>query len=204
MNVAMVQAVIFDFGGVLAEEGFKEGLKAIGNENGLDPDTFFMIVNELVYQTGYVTGITDEVHFWNAVREKTGITRSDKRLGEEILKKFILRPDMLKCVERIKSLNVVTAILSDQTNWLDEINQRTPFYHYFDYIFNSFKLKKSKKDASVFRDVCSVMGFKPEEVLFVDDNRENIKRALNECLKVIHFIDRDSFEKEFFTVKESV
>jgi FMN phosphatase YigB (HAD superfamily) len=26
----MIKAVLFDFGGVLAEEGFREGLKAIG------------------------------------------------------------------------------------------------------------------------------------------------------------------------------
>jgi putative hydrolase of the HAD superfamily len=37
----MIKAVLFDFGGVLAEEGFREGLKAIGVKNGLDPDDFF-------------------------------------------------------------------------------------------------------------------------------------------------------------------
>ena len=29
----MIKAVVFDFGGVLATEGFKEGLKAIGMKN---------------------------------------------------------------------------------------------------------------------------------------------------------------------------
>ena len=111
---------------------------------------------------------------------------------------------MLECVEKIKSLNVVTAILSDQTNWLDEINQRTPFYQYFNFVFNSFTLKKSKKDTSVFRDVCSTMSFNTGEVLFVDDNSDNIERALNEGLKVIYFKDVESFEKEFLTLKEGI
>jgi glutamate-1-semialdehyde aminotransferase len=31
----MIKAVMFDFGGVLAEEGFKEGLMAIGRKNKL-------------------------------------------------------------------------------------------------------------------------------------------------------------------------
>ena len=30
----MLKALLFDFGGVLAEEGFREGLKAIGTKNG--------------------------------------------------------------------------------------------------------------------------------------------------------------------------
>ncbi|MBM4128887.1 MAG: HAD-IA family hydrolase, partial [Nitrospira sp.] len=45
------------------------------------------------------------------------------------------------------------------------------------HIFNSFRLKKGKKDPSIFRDVCSKMGYRPDEVLFVNDNIENIKRA---------------------------
>jgi hypothetical protein len=39
----MVKAIVFDFGGVLAEEGFKEGLKAIGKKNELDPDVFLVL-----------------------------------------------------------------------------------------------------------------------------------------------------------------
>lgn len=173
----MIKTVIFDFGGVLAEEGFREGLRAIGTENGLDPDDFYKTASELVYRTGYVTGTSDESAYWDSLREKTGITGSDRELTEEILKRFTLKERMIKFVEKLKSSGFTTAILSDQTSWLDEINQKTPFYHYFDHVFNSFRLKKSKKDPSVFIDVCSEMGFKPEEVLFVDDNIENIKRA---------------------------
>jgi len=191
----MIKAVIFDFGGVLAEEGFREGLKAIGQKNGQDPDNFASLASELVYQTGYVTGKSDESHFWDAIRD-AGIAGTDEDLRKEVLKRFILRPEMLKYVEDIKARGPVTAILSDQTNWLEEINQKTPFFHYFDYVFNSFRLGKGKRDPSVFKDVCSTMGFRPDEVLFVDDNIENIRRAAAEGLKVIHFRDMDSFRKE--------
>ena len=56
----MVKAVIFDFGGVLAEEGFREGLKVVAIKNGLDPEEFFKIAEEMIYKTGYLTGMTDE------------------------------------------------------------------------------------------------------------------------------------------------
>lgn len=191
----MVKAMIFDFGGVLAEEGFKEGLKAIGRKNGFAPDDFFMVAEELIYQSGYVTGMSDESHYWNSVRERTGISGSDAELREEILKRFILRSEMIQFVEKIKPLFVI-AILSDQTNWLDEINQETPFYHHFNYIFNSFRLKKSKKDPTIFKDVCSEMGFKPEEILFVDDNIENVKQASSNGLQTIHFKGILNFKKE--------
>jgi len=192
----MIKAVVFDFGGVLAEEGFKEGMKAIGREQGLDPERFFKLAEELVYETGYVTGRSDESKYWRRIREKTGITKKDDEMREEILKRFILKPEMIGIVNRLKSSGYVVSILSDQTNWLDDIHKRTPFYQHFDYVFNSYNLKKSKRDSSVFSDLCATLGFKPEEVLFVDDHMENIHHATHQGLKGIHFTCLEEFKKE--------
>ena len=192
----MIKAIVFDFGGVLAEEGFKEGLRAIGKEKGLNPEDFYRIAGEMVYRVGYITGNSDEEAYWNAVRERTGVKGTDKELREEILRRFKLRPEIIKVVAKLKSLGFIVTILSDQTNWLDELNQRTPFYHHFDHIFNSFDLKKTKRDPSLFRDVCIQLGIQPEEVLFIDDNLENIERASNQGLRTIHFKDVSMFKKE--------
>ena len=192
----MIKAVIFDFGGVLAEEGFKQWLKAIGKERGFNPEDFYNITSELVYQMGYVGGTSDEHSFWEAVRETTGVKEGDEVLREEILERFKLRPEMMEMVDRLKSSGLTVAILSDQTNWLDELNQRTPFHHHFDYVFNSFHLKKTKRDPSIFRDVCAVLGVHPEEALFVDDNPGNIERASRQGLRTIHFKGVIQFQKE--------
>ena len=192
----MIRAVLFDFGGVLAEEGFREGIKAIGRGKGLDPEGFYKISGELVYQTGYITGGCDEHSYWNAVRKKTGVKGEDQEFREEILKRFKLRPGMTAVVEKIKSSGFTVAILSDQTNWLDELDQRTPFYHHFDYVFNSFHLKKTKRDPLIFKDVCALLDVRSEEALFVDDHLENIKRAMTQGLRAIHFKGVREFQIE--------
>jgi putative hydrolase of the HAD superfamily len=192
----MIRAVLFDFGGVLAEEGFREGLKAIAKEKGLDPDDFYEISSDLVYRTGYITGGCDEHSYWNAVREKTGVKGGDHEFRDEILKRFKLRPKMTAVVERIKTSGRIVAILSDQTNWLDELDQRTPFHHHFDYVFNSYYLKKTKRDPSIFKDVCTLLGVRPEEVLFVDDNLENARRAASQGLRTTHFKSASEFRKD--------
>jgi putative hydrolase of the HAD superfamily len=199
----MIKAVFFDFGGVLSEEGFKQGLRAIAKERGLDPEDFYEIAGELVYQMGYIIGSSDEKAYWNAVREKTGVRGEDKEFREEILKRFKLRPDMMEVVEEIKSSGLIVAILSDQTNWLDELDQRTPFHHHFDYVFNSFHLKKTKRDPSIFRDICAGLGVRPEEGLFVDDNLQNIERAASQGLSTIHFKGVGEFKKEIETLFEA-
>ena len=192
----MIKAILFDFGVVLAEEGFREGLKAIGREKGLDPEDFYKTSADLVYQTGYITGRADEHFYWNAVRERTGVKGKDEEFREEILKRFKLRPEMAEVVEKIKSSGFIVAILSDQTDWLDELDQRTPFHSHFDYVFNSFHLKKTKRDPSTFRGVCTFLSVPPGEALFVDDNLENLKRAQTQGLRTIHFKDTREFQIE--------
>lgn len=192
----MLRAVLFDFGGVLAEEGFREGLKAIAKEKGLDPQKFYKLSADLVYQTGYITGRCDEHSYWNAVRKKTGVMGDDQEFREVILKRFKLRSEMTTVVKKIKSSGLIVAVLSDQTNWLDELDQRTPFHHHFDYVFNSFYLRKTKKDPSIFSDICDLLCVRPEELLFVDDSLENVERARSRGLMAIHFKSTREFQIE--------
>jgi putative hydrolase of the HAD superfamily len=190
----IIKAVLFDFGGVIAEEGFLEGLQTIGKQSGLDPKAFFTVVDSLIYETGYLIGTAGEAEFWNAVRSRTGITGDDESLKQEILRRFVIRPDMLSDVDALRTSGVRVAMLSDQTNWLDEINERTLLFRHFDRIFNSYHIHKSKRDASVFGDVCSALGTLYEQTLFIDDNINHIIRAQRQGLQTIHFVTRKDFE----------
>lgn len=189
-------AVLFDFGGVIAEEGFRGGLTAIADSRGLDPGSFFRTAEQLVYETGYVTGRVKEAVYWDSVRKKTGITGSDEALREEILKRFMLRDAMLSVVDGMRHSGIRVGILSDQTNWLEEINVRTPFYNRFDLVLNSFRLGKSKRDPSLFADVVAQLRCRAGEVLFIDDNGNNTERAKGQGLSVIHFTTVQQFLRD--------
>jgi HAD superfamily hydrolase (TIGR01509 family) len=192
----MIKTVIFDFGGVLAEEGFREGLLAIARKNGLDPEAFFADVDSLIEKTGYLTGMSDEASFWNAVRAETGIGGDDGALRREILSRFVLRPEMVAEVDALRAGGLSVSMLSDQTNWLDELDGETALSRHFDRVFNSYRTHKSKRDASVFRDVCAELGADPGETLFIDDNVNHIRRAGDQGLKTIHFTGIDDFKKQ--------
>jgi HAD superfamily hydrolase (TIGR01509 family) len=134
--------------------------------------------------------------WWNELRALTGIKGSDEELREIILQRFVIRPDILQVVDELKAKGYVVAILSDQTNWLDEINERTHLYHHFDHVFNSYAMHKSKRDATVFGDVCSALGIEPKETLFIDDYEGNITRAKAEGLSAILFSGTTAFKEE--------
>jgi len=188
-----IKAVLFDFGGVLAEEGFRNGLAAIARQEGLDPASFFQKAESIIYSTGYVLGHCPESEFWQALRKETGIKMPDEELHGEILGRFVLRPEMFQIVNRLREQGLWIGILSDQTNWLEELDRRYGFYRAFDRVFNSYRLHKSKKDPAWFREICSELGLVPQEALFIDDNFGHITRAANVGLKTIYYQNQVQF-----------
>jgi len=191
-----IDMAVFDFGGVLAEEGFEKGLRAIAKRNGLDEIEFYNLAHGLIYSTGYSIGHVEEHIYWQTIRNKTGIRDNDEALRNEILSRFILRPWMFDIVKKIKANRNGVAILSDHTNWLDELNERYDFFKYFDVVFNSYHLGKTKMDPSHFTDVISRLNRAPERLLFVDDTEIYCDTARKAGMKTINYIDRDLFHKE--------
>jgi len=182
-----------DFGGVLAEEGFREGLQELARSAGLSEQQFFAVAAETAFESGFVTGAITEPAYWELVRQRTGINGSDSEFRQTILKRFVLRPWMLETVRALRAKGYLVAILSDQTGWLDELDARDGFFQEFDAVFNSYHLGKSKRDPEVFVEVAETLGLPPANMLFVDDNPENVARARGQGLHGIHYQDRERF-----------
>jgi len=191
-----IAIALFDYGGVLAEEGFQEGLAAIARLNGIDRVEFVQAGNEVVHETGYVTGQCPEAVYWDALRHETGIVQDDESLRQEILSRFVLRDWMIGFVSALRARRIRPGILSDQTNWLEELDGRDDFFRYFDYIFNSYHMGSSKREEDHFDKVVRVIGVKSGAILFVDDNEGNCARARSRGMRVIHYIDRPQFLAE--------
>ncbi|HHO77243.1 MAG TPA: HAD family phosphatase, partial [Deltaproteobacteria bacterium] len=191
-----VNTAVFDFGGVLADEGFTNGLHAIAGANNIDPGKFALEALELIYSSRYLTGESDEHSYWDAVRRHTGISGEDKDFRDTILEGFTLREWMFDMLMELRRDGVRLFMLSDQTNWLDELEERYHFFHLFEKVFNSYHTGKSKRDQSLFNDVLACMNLNPETVVFIDDTYDHIVRARNVGLKTIWFQGRKDFIKE--------
>ena len=191
-----IEAAMFDFGGVLADEGFKNGLHAIAGTNSIDPEEFALQALELIHSTGYLTGQSDEHSYWETLRSQTGISGDDKDLRDAILERFTLRDWMFDVVRKLKRSGVRLFILSDQTNWLDELEDKYHFFHLFERVFNSYHTGKCKRGRSVFGGVLAVMNLRPETVVFIDDTYDHTLRARGIGLKTIWYQDKENVLEE--------
>jgi len=180
-----IRLVLFDFGGVIAEEGYREGLKNIARKHGLDPDAFYESAVEAIHYTGYLFGTAPETAFWDELAKQWNITADPRAWRKQVLDRFVIRPWMPDLADRLRSLGYMTAILSDQTDWLDELEARHGFFKHYDRVFNSFHLGKGKRDPSLFDDVTGKMGVLPGRCLFIDDSRGHVERAKSRGLNAL-------------------
>lgn len=192
-----IDVVLFDFGGVLAEEGFRNGLSAIAKANNLDEKGFIQKAYDIVYSSGYVLGKAPERIFWDELRQETGLRGEDAAFKKEIISRFVIRDWMIGLVKKLKAGGITTGILSDQTDILDLLNKRDNFFRWFDHIFNSYHSGKSKKDVTLFDDIAKTLGAEQAGILFIDDDAGNVERARHKGWKAIHYTDKESFQKEF-------
>ena len=181
-----VRAVLFDFGGVLAEEGFRAGLHTIARLNGLDPEIVHRKGIDMIYQSGYVTGTGEEADFWKLMRGRFPFKEADATLTGIILDRFTLRPEMIDLVRDLRGRGLTCAILSDQTDWLDRLDRRDHFYREFDRVYCSYQLGKSKRDPSLFDEVVADLALRPGEAVFLDDDPGNVERARSRGLNALN------------------
>lgn len=188
-----ISAVLFDYGGVIAEEGFKNGLIALAKEQELDVEAMPKEATKAVYDTGFVLGHGSAKDFWQRMRERTGLAGDDTALTNRILAGFVLRPWVIELVQNLHNNGYITGILSDQTHWLDELNERDHFYQHFDPVFNSYYLGKGKQDSSLFNEVATELKLPISEILLIDDDAGNVKRAEEAGMQTIHYVDKETF-----------
>jgi putative hydrolase of the HAD superfamily len=196
INSHVIKAVLFDFGGVIAEEGFRNGLIALAQEQGLDVASLPHEGMRAVYDSGFVLGRGSAADFWALLRKRTGLAGDDTTLTNRILSGFVLRDWMIDLIKQLRTAGYLTGILSDQTHWLDDLDARDHFFMAFDRIYNSYYLGKGKQDPDLFSDVANDLGLPTSAILFVDDDAGNVKRARAAGLQAIHYVDQDSLIQE--------
>ena len=192
----MIEVVLFDFGGVLSQEGWKKGLRALACTYGLDADQFIQTAADTKYETGYITGRCRAIDFWDALKSKTGITGESEYLTQGMLSHYTVDERMIHLAKKLKTQKLTVGILSDHTDWLDRLNERFDLFRHFDHVFNSYYMGKGKRDASLFDDVAGRLKTPPARIIFIDDDPGNVERARRKGWNAVLYTDYESFYPE--------
>lgn len=166
----MIKAVVFDFGGVVANEGFQEWIaKNIGSYKEIESD--IAELEKKVNKGDLLASAYDE-----ELAKRSGKTPAN--VQREVLSGYMMRTDMIDIVLLLKKNNIKSAILSNFPKaWFDVLRNNFQLDAIFNPILISSEMHLIKPDKEIFEKMLAVISVKPEDVIFVDDKESNVIAA---------------------------
>ncbi len=174
----MVQNVVFDIGGVLADFRIKEFLA----EKGFDG-----IMIKRILKASVLSPFWGRFERGELSEEETllGFASVDPEIEEElriayssVVGLLIIRDYAIPLVRSLKEAGFHVYYLSNYSKKAyDECGESLAFMPYMDGGMVSFKVGMTKPDLAMYQRFLDEYGLKAEECVFIDDTAENVEAA---------------------------
>jgi putative hydrolase of the HAD superfamily len=180
----MIQAVVFDLGGVLFAEGKSLAIDTLAREQGYDRKLLRRILSSRE-STDLRKGLIPDEVFWNWAQ-----TQMPRGYDATIIKKewydgYVLDEDILSLVKQLKGqyrLIVFSGNVRSRVQYLDE---KYDFRKLFDVEIYSFDYHLTKPDRAFVEVMIEKAGCRPAEIAYLDDNEEYAKPARDLGVQVV-------------------
>ena len=188
----MIKAIFFDLGGVLLPMDMERSLEAFRTRAGFKDIRDYL---DFCHQKGFFSDIElgnmdTEEFFCDCLHHCAPGTT--KELLIECFNEFFLTPPA-ENIEYVKELSqkYEVDLLSNNNAVAMSLHQKNfathglPLDTSFKHLFLSYEMHLLKPDPEIFRCAASMAGFKPKEILFIDDSQQNLDGASKAGLNTV-------------------
>lgn len=184
----MIKAVVFDFAEVIAEGPMAKWLR----EN-LPPEDQ-KLANYQKYSHKWDVGEMSREEVYKILSELTGIL--PEQIWEKIYEKSEPNTGVINLIKKLKKEYKIILFSNFIGEHLRKLLAKYGITDDFDEIIVSSEHKMRKPDVKFFELLRKKVGIKKNEIIFIDDKKENIDAALKFGIGAIRFIDINHLENE--------
>lgn len=203
----MIQAIIFDFGGVLNypvdREAIDADLHALESEMGWEPRSWFKYIWGYDFWDQAMRGELSGDEAWRRVAESLGL--SADVTGQGLCRRVLgpweaIHPTMRDLVHRLKGRYRLAVISNTyEKDFAETFGERYGLPDHFDVIISSAAVGITKPDPRIYALTLERLGVPANEALFVDDNPKLAEGARAAGLAAIHFVNPEALLAELKT-----
>jgi epoxide hydrolase-like predicted phosphatase len=190
-----INAVIFDWGGVLIEDPAPALFKYCANALGVSEEQYVIAFD--ICMNDFQTGAVTEQQFWTNMtkRLKVPMPKADSLWTEAFIAAYRPRQEMFSLASRLRKAGCKTAILSNTEKPVVEIINKQK-YDAFDVTVLSCLEGTAKPGRKIYDLTLDQLGIPAGQALFIDDKQPNIDGANWAGLQTILFKNTEKLKKE--------
>ncbi|WP_367914845.1 HAD family hydrolase [Leadbetterella sp. DM7] len=192
---AGIKAVVFDFGNVIINIDLERTFRAFADLTFKSPDRVKNLFAEAGIFQKYETGFYSDDEFRDVVRQTLSYPLNDQEIDEAWNALLLDVPaERLTYLENLRFTYPIYLLSNTNAIHIEKCQQYfrarhnvQDFRKLFNQVFLSYEMGLWKPDYKIYRKVLDETGFKPAEVLFLDDNPDNIDAARDlgiNCIKI--------------------
>lgn len=198
-----LRAVVFDYGIVLTGPPDAEAWAAMQRITGLPEERFAPLFwgNRHAYDEGKLTGAA----FWQKILREAGLAEDAAMIAE--LNRCDCRmwggyiAAMVEWQLALKQRGLLTGILSNMGDTvMEHILREHAWIARFDVLVWSYQLRIAKPDPAIYRYTLDKLGVNANEMLFIDDKRENVEAARALGIRAVEFLSVEQLRAELIAM----
>ena len=183
----MIKAVVFDHGGVLADDIREKIVKHCADALGVQPKKLQRVLDN--YINYFSLGKITEYKMWEHICEDLNIRGIGVRsLWLEGFHNFFSRNEKMKILLfRLKKRGDKVGLLSNAEMPIVQLYLKEDYGETFDALVFSCIEHVMKPDKKIFDAMRAKIGFKASELVLIDDNKEHAEAAIKYGWNAIHY-----------------
>jgi HAD superfamily hydrolase (TIGR01509 family) len=140
-------------------------------------------------------GQLDSRSFWQHINEEIGKKVNWQKLNKATYASYKPIPGTIQLIKRLKQVSSLALLSNTREEWFNYVNTKFKITKHFDETFLSFQLKHLKPEPAVFNIVINKLHTNPQNIIMIDDNKKNIKAAVE--LGIDGYLFQNAFELEY-------
>lgn len=184
-----IQAVVFDFGGVVAQVDRSEALRFLATSFKCTEKEARDVLKALIQ---HLASGGNEEKFWKAYLSKKGETlRKEWYLQWKTVPLFSHTeiPGTLEIIQELKMQGFKVPLLSNARKDQVEYIRKLGYYELFEPVLVSSEIGFEKPSLQAYQALLRELKLPARVCLFIDDRQENVEAAKRVGLDAIHFVD---------------
>lgn len=188
----MIKAIIFDWAGVLAEDGFWSWLNKNISDIEVRKDSYQALSEKVD------GGDIEHDVFMQHLSEASG--KSPEQIWSEVKSEIKLNHELIDFIQSLKPKYTIALLSNFTFPWLNEVISENKLWDLFDHHIISSEHKMIKPNPEIFHKMLNMLEIDASEAIFVDDRQRNVDASNNLGIHAFLYTNLDQFKADLSSI----